>query len=65
MAPHGAAYRPARGGRGADMAEEGSTGVIDDGGKLNDATDWKAEARKWEARAKANSEKAKAYDEAP
>ncbi|MDU6012120.1 MAG: hypothetical protein E6Y86_08795 [Slackia sp.] len=47
------------------MAEEGSTGVIDDGGKLNDATDWKAEARKWEARAKANSEKAKAYDEAP
>lgn len=47
------------------MAEEGSTGVIDDGGKPNDATDWKAEARKWEARAKANSEKAKAYDEAP
>lgn len=44
------------------MAEEGSTGVIDDGGKPNDATDWKAEARKWEARAKANSEKAKAYD---
>ena len=35
------------------MAEEGSTGVIDDGGKPNDATDWKAEARKWEARAKA------------
>lgn len=45
MTPHGVANRPARGRRGADMAEEGSINVIDDG-KPGDTTDWKAEARK-------------------
>ena len=37
--------------------------VIPDAAQHEDATDWKAEARKWEARAKANNTKAGESDE--
>lgn len=77
--PHGVKTRAARRGKGADMAEEGTTTTGGEGAQaaqpsvdelmaqvkaLTDERDKAvAESRKWEGRSKSNSEKAKKYDE--